>query len=121
MKQAETVDEYISQAPKDLQTKLGELRKTIKEAAPNSEEGISYKMPYYHYKGRLVYFQLWKTHIGLYAIRTSIIKKYKKDLKPFVKSKGTIRFPADEKLPLTLIENLVKAQVKLIDDLEREK
>jgi uncharacterized protein YdhG (YjbR/CyaY superfamily) len=58
MKPAKNVDEYIAQAPKVVQEKL---RAVIKSTAPGAEERISYGMPYYYYKGRLVYFQLWKT------------------------------------------------------------
>ncbi len=67
MKPVKNVDEYIAQAPKEVQGKLQELRTVIKDAAPNAEERISYGMPYYEYKGRLVYFQLWKKHIGFYV------------------------------------------------------
>ena len=60
MKTPKNVDEYIAQAPDEAQEKLQELRAVIKAAAPEAEERISYGMPYYYYKGRLVYFQLWK-------------------------------------------------------------
>jgi uncharacterized protein YdhG (YjbR/CyaY superfamily) len=60
MKHVKTVDEYIAQAPTEVQEKLQVLRATIKTTAPGAQERISYGMPYYHYKGRLVYFQLWK-------------------------------------------------------------
>jgi uncharacterized protein YdhG (YjbR/CyaY superfamily) len=60
------VDEYIARAPKEMQGKLEELRVAITEAAPAAVESISYGMPYYVYKGRLAYFNLTKTHIGLY-------------------------------------------------------
>jgi len=56
----ENVDEYIAQAPKEAQETLQELRATIRTTAPGAVERISYGMPYYYYKGRLVYFQLWR-------------------------------------------------------------
>ena len=56
MNTVNTVDEYIAQAPKEVQVKLQELRATIKAAAPLAQERMSYGMPYYEYKGRLVYF-----------------------------------------------------------------
>jgi uncharacterized protein YdhG (YjbR/CyaY superfamily) len=74
------VDEYIAQAPKELQARLEELRATIKAAAPDAEERISYGMPYYKYKGRLVYFQLWKEHIGVYALAASVLEKYQREV-----------------------------------------
>ena len=61
MKPIKNVDEYIALAPKEVQGRLKELRATIMAAAPNAKERISYGMPYYEYKGRLVYFQPWKS------------------------------------------------------------
>ena len=60
MSPVKTVDEYIAQAPKEVQDKLKELRAVIRTSAPGVEERISYGMPYYYYKGRLVYFGLSK-------------------------------------------------------------
>ncbi|HEY6410529.1 MAG TPA: DUF1801 domain-containing protein [Ktedonobacteraceae bacterium] len=55
------MDEYIANAPEDLQSKLTQLRKTIKDSAPEAVERISYGMPYYEYKGRLAYFSYFVT------------------------------------------------------------
>jgi uncharacterized protein YdhG (YjbR/CyaY superfamily) len=102
-KKPKDVDEYISLAPKEVQGKLKELRAAIRETAPIAAERISYGMPYYHYKGRLVYFAHAKAHIGLY-IPTPIIEEHKKELAEYQTNKGTIRFPLDKKL--------VKARMK---------
>lgn len=112
MKQAKDVDEYISHAPEEVKTKLIELRKAIKSVAPNAVEKISYGMPYYGYKGRLVYFAYAKHHIGIYAIFEPVRAMYRTELKGYEMSKGTIRFPTNEKLPLDLIKKLVKAQAQ---------
>jgi len=61
-----TVDAYIAAAPKETQPKLRKIRTAIREVAPDAAESISYGMPFYNYKGRLVWFGLQKTHIGLY-------------------------------------------------------
>ncbi len=60
------VNSYIASAPAEIRGKLKELRATIKKAAPEAIEKISYGMPYYAYKGRLAYFRHWKNHFGLY-------------------------------------------------------
>ena len=121
MKPVKNVDEYIAGAPKDMQARLTALRNAIRSAAPKAEERISYGMPYYHYKGRLVYFQLWKKHIGLYAIGAPVLKQHESELDDRVMNKGTVRFPLDEKLPVALIKKLVKAQVKLKDEAAKKK
>ena len=105
------VNAYIAKAPKKIQNQLKEIRKAIKEAAPKSLEKIGYGMPYYSYKGRLVYFAFAKKHIGVY-IPTPIIDEYKKELKKYETSKATIRFPLNKKIPISLIKKLLKARIK---------
>src|SRR5258708_3275067 len=106
------VDQYIANAPKDVQKKLKELRAAIKITAPKAEERISYGMPYYGYKGRLAYFAYAKTHIGLY-LTPPILEDFKKELEPYSTSTATIRFPLSEELPINLIKKLLQARVKL--------
>jgi uncharacterized protein YdhG (YjbR/CyaY superfamily) len=108
------VDEYIAGAPKEVQSKLIELRAAIREAAPTAVESISYNMPYYDYKGRLAWFGLAKTHIGLY-IRPPIVEEHKSELKGYETTKSTVRFPLDKQIPITLIKKLVKARMKKND------
>lgn len=112
----QSVDEYIALAPEELQARLKELRATITASAPNVEERMSYGMPTYNYKGRLVYFSLWKKHIGLYALSPSVLEAHKSELEGYVTPKGTVQLPLDEELPITLIESLVKAQAKKNDE-----
>ena len=90
MKRAINVDEYIASAPEDLQSRLEQIRKIIKDAAPEALEKISYGMPYYGYKGRLAYFSYFKNHIGLY-LTPPLVEDYKKELKDYETSKATIR------------------------------
>ncbi len=120
MKPVKTVDDYIAQAPKEVQDKLQELRAVIRTTAPGAEERISYGMPYYTYKGRLVYFQLWKKHIGFY-IPTPVVEEHTSELQGYETTKATVRFPLDEQLPLALIEKLVQARVRMNDEAEKQK
>lgn len=108
---ANDVDTYIAQCPKELQEKLQELREIIKSVAPNAEERISYGMPYYHYKGRLVYFAPMKNHLGLY-IPPPIIEKHMVDLEGYGTTKSAVHLPLDKPLPVSLIKKLVIARVK---------
>jgi uncharacterized protein YdhG (YjbR/CyaY superfamily) len=105
------VDAYIASTPRELHGKLLELRKAIREAAPDAVERISYGMPYYEYKGRLAYFRLAKKHIGLY-VPTPVIEEHKDELKDYETAKGTVRLPLDRDLPIPLIKKLVKDRVK---------
>lgn len=111
MKKARDVRTYIAAAPQELQAKLRQMRATIRKAAPLATEKISYGMPYYGYKGRLAYFAGAKSHIGLYVM-PPIIKEHAVALKNYETAKATIRFPLDQKLPLSLIRKLIKASIK---------
>jgi uncharacterized protein YdhG (YjbR/CyaY superfamily) len=114
MSKPATVDEYILSAPQEIQSKLKQMRLAIREAAPEAEEKLSYSMPYYGYKGRLVYFGYAKNHIGLYIV-PPVVDDHKDELKKYVTSTSTVQFPLDEELPIALIKKLVKARIKIND------
>ncbi len=102
-----TVDEYIKNAPHERKRVLEEIRRVIKETAPEAEEKLSYGMPYYGYKGRLVYFAYAKNHLGLY-IPPPIIEQHKEDLKGYQTSKSAVQIPYGKALPVALIKNFLK-------------
>ncbi len=108
---AEDVDNYIAKAPKELKAKLKEMRKAIRSAVPSAEESISYRMPYYSYRGRLAWFAAMRGYVGLY-LRPPIIAEHARELKGYVTTKSAIHFPADEKLPIPLIKRLVREAAK---------
>jgi uncharacterized protein YdhG (YjbR/CyaY superfamily) len=106
-----TMDEYIATFPKNIQCILEELRKTIREAAPQAEEVISYQMPAFKLKGILVYFAAFKNHIGFYPT-SSGVEAFKEELSSYEVSKGTIRFPINKPIPFDLVRRIVKFRVK---------
>jgi len=106
-----TVDAYILAAPKKAQPKLRQVRAAIREAAPGAAESISYRIPYYSYKGRLAWFGLQKAHIGLY-LRPPVIEEHKKDLAGYKTTLSAVHLPLDRKVPVSLIKKLVKARMK---------
>ena len=106
-----TVDEYISTFPAGTKKILKEMRKTIKQAAPDADELISYNMPAFKQEGMLVYYAGYKGHIGFYPV-SSAITAFKKDLSDYELSKGTIRFPLDKPMPFDLIGRIVKFRVQ---------
>lgn len=106
-----TVDEYIALQALETQVLLKQLRQCIKKAAPKAEEEIAYQMPGYKLGRPLVYFAAYKNHIGFYPTPSGIVA-FAKELSPYKTSKGAVQFPIDEKLPLTLITQIVKYRVK---------
>jgi uncharacterized protein YdhG (YjbR/CyaY superfamily) len=118
-----TIDEYIAACPADIRETLTELRKTIREAAPEAEEKISYQMPAFAQKGILVYFAAQKEHIGFYPT-SSGVESFKKELSGYSTSKGVVRFPYGKPLPLKLISDIVRFRVienLEMDELKRKK
>lgn len=105
------INEYINLFPEDVQDKLRKLRSTIRKAAPNAEEKISYQMPAFALNGNLVYFAAYKKHIGFYPT-SSGIKKFQTELTKYKTTKGAIQFPMDQPLPLKLIAKIVKYRIK---------
>jgi uncharacterized protein YdhG (YjbR/CyaY superfamily) len=110
MNKAKDVNDYIARAPKEVRGKLKLLRALIKKLAPTAKERISYGMPFYDYKGRLVYFAVMKGYIGLY-IPPPIIAQYKKELQAFVTTKSAIHLPLN-KFPVTLIKKLIREKMR---------
>jgi uncharacterized protein YdhG (YjbR/CyaY superfamily) len=105
-----SIDEYIATFPESIQKILQELRATIKAAAPEATEKISYQMPTFYLKGNLVHFAAFKKHIGFYPAPRGI-EAFKDELSEYEGSKGTVRFPIDKPLPLELISRIVKFRV----------
>lgn len=116
-----TVDDYLSVLPKEVKALLENLRRAIKQAAPEAEELISYNMPAFKYHGILVYYAAHKEHIGFYPGSTAINDILKDDLVKYKTSKGTIQFPMDKAIPVSLVKKLVKYRVKQNIDRKKSK
>lgn len=108
-----SIDEYINAFPKEIQTVLLQIRETIKKAAPEAEETISYNMPAFKMKKVLVYFAAFKNHIGFYALPSGN-NAFQKELLKYKTGKGSIQFPLTEKIPFDLIKKIVEFRVKEI-------
>lgn len=97
--------------PKDVQQRLQKMRLTIKKAAPQAKEKISYGIPSFTLNGMLVWFAAFKNHIGFYP-RTSAIAAFKTELSAYKRAKGSVQFPFDKPVPIPLISRMVKFRVK---------
>lgn len=108
---SKNIDGYIARFPADVQTILQKVRETIRTAAPEAKETISYQMPAFKQHGILVYFAAWKNHIGLYP-PVSGEKALEKAVARHAGPKGNLQFPLDEPIPYDLIERIVKLRAK---------
>ena len=106
------IETYILMQPENIQPALQKLRQTIKAAAPDAAEVISYGMPAFKWNGMLVGFACAKNHIGFYPWNSTTVDIFKDELKEYGTSKGTIRFAINKPIPLTLIKKIVKSRMK---------
>ena len=107
-----SVDEYIQTFPKDIQTLLEKVRRTITGKAPDAVESIAYGMPAYKTNGKpLVYFGGFKRHIGFYATPSGHAE-FKNELSKYKQGRGSVQFPLDEPIPFDLIGQIVEFRVK---------
>jgi len=112
-----TIDEYIAAFPHDVQDILEKIRMTIRKAAPEAEETISYQMPTFTLRGHyLVYFAAFKKHIGFYPAPIGNAE-FEQELSVYGAGKGTVKFPLDQPIPFDLISKIVKFRAK--ENLER--
>jgi len=110
-KQFKTIDEYIRTFPEDVQTILEKMRVTIREAAPEAKEAISYQIPTFRLNGNLVHFAAYKHHIGFYPT-SSGIEAFKDELSPYKSAKGSMQFPIDKPVPYDLVKKIVTFRVE---------
>ena len=106
----DSIDQYIASFPEETQKILEEIRSTVKAAAPEAEEKISYQMPTFFLNGNLIHFAAFKNHIGIYPTPSGT-QAFKDEISRYQGAKGSIRLPIDEPMPLELIGKIVKFRV----------
>ena len=112
------IDEYIAAFPPEIRSILQKIRATIREAAPEAEEKISYQIPTFALEGNLVHFAAFRNHIGFYPpVRGDA--KLGTELSIYAGERGNLRFPLDQPIPYALITKIVKARIR--ENLEQAK
>ena len=106
----ETIDEYIQALPPDKRAILQRIRQTIRKAAPEAQEAISYRMLAFVQNGVLIYFAAFRNHIGLYPPVED--PDLRREAAPYAGPKGNLQFPLDEPIPFALITKIVKSRLK---------
>ena len=117
-----SVDEYIASQPVAVQDVLHCVRSTIRKAVPKAEEVISYQIPAYKLRdSAMLYFAGWKQHYSLYPATGHLIAAFKDELSAYKVTKGTIRFPLSEPVPVKLIERIAKFRAKEVAGSEKQR
>ncbi len=117
------VDRYVARAPKEVRTKLAQLRRAIRAVAPDADETISYRMPGYSYagydfRGVFAWFGLQRRHIGLY-LRPPTIEKHRRELAGYATTKSAVHLPLDDPIPTKLVQKLVRASLRIMKERNR--
>lgn len=108
-----SVDQYLAAQPEASRVVLERVRSTIQKALPGAEETISYQIPAYCLHGRVaLYFAGWSRHFSLYPATERVVAACADELAGYVLSKGTIRFPLGEKVPVRLIARIAKLRAQ---------
>jgi uncharacterized protein YdhG (YjbR/CyaY superfamily) len=109
---ANEVDEYLAGLPSETRAALERLRATIRTAAPDATEAISYRVPTFQHHGGLVGFAGFESHCSFFVMSPEVMEAHAEELEPYDTAKGTIRFAADQPLPDALVRKLVEARIK---------
>jgi uncharacterized protein YdhG (YjbR/CyaY superfamily) len=104
------IDEYIAMQEAFMRPKLTQIRKTIKKAAPDAEESISYSMPAFKFHGMLVYFSAFKNHLGFYAMK-DVMTHFKDKIEAYQSGTATLQFKWEKPLPVKLVTEIVQYRV----------
>jgi uncharacterized protein YdhG (YjbR/CyaY superfamily) len=105
----ESVDEYMAGLPDDRRAVMQELRRTIQAEAPDATEAISYNMPAFRMNGRFfVSYEAFKQHYSLFPWTDEMVEELGDEVRPYAVGKGTLRFPANEPIPLDLVTRIIQ-------------
>jgi len=109
---AASIDEYIETVPEDVRPVLEKIRRIIRKAAPGAVERIAYQIPTMTLDGKnLMHFAAFKDHVSVYPIPSGPAS-FEKELRPYIKGKGTIAFPLDAPIPYGLVKKIATYHIK---------
>jgi uncharacterized protein YdhG (YjbR/CyaY superfamily) len=108
-----SVEDYLAALPEAPRAALETLRRTIRAAAPQATETISYQMPAFKVHGRfLVSYAAFKDHCSLFPASGKVMEAHGEELKPYFSGKGTLRFTVDKPIPAALVKRIVKTRIE---------
>jgi uncharacterized protein YdhG (YjbR/CyaY superfamily) len=112
-KRVASVREYIASKPKESRASLEAVRRAILKGLPNAQEGLAYQIPAYTLNGvGVLYFAGWKSHYSLYPASDALVEAFAKELAPYERSKGTLKFPLSEPVPIRLVERIARFRAR---------
>ena len=108
-----SVRDYIAAKPKEVRMVLERVRRAIRKAVPAAEEGLAYQMPVYTLNGvPMLFIAGWKAHVSIYPASDALAAAFARELAPYKRSKGTIRMPLSEPVPVKLVERIARFRAR---------
>lgn len=101
---------YFDSAPPAVRERLLAVRAIFLDEVPDGEEAIKYRMPTILWNGNLVHYAAFKDHLGVYPLPETLAI-LKDETAGYKSGKGSIQFPHDKPLPLTLIRKIVRVRM----------
>jgi uncharacterized protein YdhG (YjbR/CyaY superfamily) len=123
MRKVKSIGEYIKGFEKEELKNFQELRMII-HSVSKFEETVAYNMPAMRYKTKIVCcFAIAKNHLGLYPYSGKILINLKEEIekKKLNFSLGALQLPKFDRLPKTLIVKIIKARMREIEMVLKEK
>ena len=107
-----SVRDYVAAMPPDVRARVERLRALVKAVAPAAIEHRSYGIIGYKVDGRpYLYCGGFRSHVAMYPITAAMRRDHAQTIAPYQASKGTLKFPLDERLPVALITRLLKTRL----------
>jgi uncharacterized protein YdhG (YjbR/CyaY superfamily) len=107
-----TVEDYLAEQPDERRVALQQIRAAIRQVAPDATERVSYRMPAFEVNGRiLVWYAAFARHYSIFPATDALREQLGDRLAPHLAGRGTIRFAADQPIPLGLIEEIVRIRL----------
>lgn len=109
---AKTVSAYLKEVPAERKAALKQLRELCRRELTGFKESMVYGGPCYSRNGEVeIGFMNQKNFIGLYILRTDVMKAHKDLLtgRGVSYGKGCIRYSKPERIDFNVVESMVRA------------
>jgi uncharacterized protein YdhG (YjbR/CyaY superfamily) len=109
----EEVDRYLDSLAEPKRTTLLQLRHEILRALPDAEQVISYGLPAFKVRGKVIAgFGAFKNHLSYLPHSGSVLRELSTELAGYSMSTGALRFDVGTPLPRVLVEKLIAVRLR---------